>query len=570
MEESKISKKIAAGDETKMQCIRDIFLLLLMISIPAAPSYGQDSAFPIYNSHIVNPCVTPRLQNYQHLGRPGDSPLFSPHPLIDTAPRQNFLFALSDKSSSLSASSEIEADTEIARWGKGKSKNYLIPALEIAVFTLALNGVDRLIYGDSSENGNKTFSTTPSTFWSHVTDGDWVFDKDAYDVNQLGHPYQGSIYHGLARSAGLDFWKSLGYTFIGSFLWEVGGETSKPSINDQIASGIGGPFLGEPLFRIASLLLEDRSIPRFWRELGAAVVSPSTGFNRLLFGERFHPVFPSRHPALFWRFRLGWALNINISGHEANEIPYDSGTLDFSMSYGHPGKPGYGYTRPFDFFRFDVTGVSRTDPVENIMARGLLLGKEYKSGDRCQGIWGLFGSYDYISPNTFRVSSTAISGGTTMLWRLNEKNYFEGSAYVGIGYGAAGNVTNQGDRNYHYGAVPQGIVSLRLIMGDKAMFEADFREYYIDAPGSKTPPGSELIGRYSAAATIRISGRHAVGFQYLASFRDVFYPHSRDIHQRLGSFSVVYTYLSDTTFGAAEWRDKNNMRLQGRRTGATE
>ena len=30
-----------------------------------------------------------------------------------------------------------------------------------------------------------------------------------------------------------------------------------PSVNDLIASGIGGSFFGEPLFRMASLLLEN-------------------------------------------------------------------------------------------------------------------------------------------------------------------------------------------------------------------------------------------------------------------------------------------------------------------------
>ena len=42
----------------------------------------------------------------------------------------------------------------------------------------------------------------------------WVADNDPFKVNQFGHPYQGSMYHGFARSAGLDFWPSLGYTFL--------------------------------------------------------------------------------------------------------------------------------------------------------------------------------------------------------------------------------------------------------------------------------------------------------------------------------------------------------------------
>ena len=34
------------------------------------------------------------------------------------------------------------------------------------------------------------------------------FDADPFSINQIGHPYQGSIYYGLARSAGLSYWES--------------------------------------------------------------------------------------------------------------------------------------------------------------------------------------------------------------------------------------------------------------------------------------------------------------------------------------------------------------------------
>ena len=61
------------------------------------------------------------------------------------------------------------------------------------------------------------------------------------------------MYHGFARSAGFNYWESAGYTFAGSALWEIVGETTQPSINDQVASGIGGTFLGEALFRMSNL-----------------------------------------------------------------------------------------------------------------------------------------------------------------------------------------------------------------------------------------------------------------------------------------------------------------------------
>ena len=92
--------------------------------------------------------------------------------------------------------------------------------------------------------GHKVFSVTPSTAWRHLTKGPWGFDGDSFQVNQIQHPYQGAVYQGFARSAGLGFWESAAYTFLGSFLWEVAGETTKPSINDQVASGIGGSSWG--------------------------------------------------------------------------------------------------------------------------------------------------------------------------------------------------------------------------------------------------------------------------------------------------------------------------------------
>ena len=83
----------------------------------------------------------------------------------------------------------------------------------------------------------------------------WGTDRDPFNVNQLGHPYQGAMYHGFARSAGLGYWESAGYAFAGSVVWEIAGEATKPSRNDQVASGIGGTFLGEALFRMSNLVL---------------------------------------------------------------------------------------------------------------------------------------------------------------------------------------------------------------------------------------------------------------------------------------------------------------------------
>ncbi len=453
-----------------------------------------------------------------------------------------------------------EQTTRTLSWETGAGKSYLIPALEIPAFLFLLNGYDRLAYSNSVEpDGRKTYDTNLSTFWDHVVHGPWGVDTDAFNVNQFMHPYQGSMYHGFARSAGLNYWESLLYTNAGSFLWETGGETTHPSINDQIASGIGGSFFGEALFRMASLVLEgdgDGGKPGFWRELGATILSPPTGINRFAFGNRFKPVFPSHNPAAFWRLRLGVNLNSDPNDQAGSSaLNRHEATADFSMAYGLPGKPGYSYTRPFDYFHFEFSSLGNTDnPFDNVMIRGLLLGKDYEAGDSYRGIWGLYGGYDYISPHIFRVSSTSLSLGTTFQWWLSRAVALQGSALGGIGYAAAGNVTQAGERDYHYGVAPQGLLALRLILGDRAMFDLTGRAYYVTGLGGGDPNGSEAIDRLNMGLTVRIYGRHALGLQYIASSRDAQYPDRADSHQRAGTVSLVYTLLGDTRFGAVEWR----------------
>ncbi len=452
-----------------------------------------------------------------------------------------------------------ESPTLALSWDTESGKSYLIPALEIPIFILLLNGADRLIYPNLVDDGKKVYSSTLKTTWDHVYHGPWTIDTDAFAMNQFAHPYQGSIYHGFARSAGLNYWEALIYDNVGSFFWETGGETTRPSINDQIASGTGGSFFGEALFRMASRVLEGHGDkPGFWREMSAAILSPPLGINRLVFGNRFKPVFPSNDPAVSWRLRLGGSLNSHLKdkGYDSL-VNHNEATADYSIAYGLPGKPGYSYNRPFDYFHFEFSTLAKSsNPFDNIMLRGLLLGTDYESGDAYRGIWGLYGGYDYISPHVFRVSSTSASIGTTYQWWLSRTVALQGSALGGIGYAAAGNVAETGERDYHFGVAPQGLVALRFNFRDKVMFDLTERVYYISGTGGNDPGGREDINRLNMALTVRIYGRHALGFQYIASIRNAWYPDRPSSHQSLGTYSLVYTLLGNSGFGAVEWRDE--------------
>lgn len=73
-------------------------------------------------------------------------------------------------------------------------KSYVLPAAEIVGFDFLLNRFNR---HTSSE-----YATSFSSIRRKLR-GSWVTDNDPFNVNQLGHPYQGAMYPNFARPVGL-------------------------------------------------------------------------------------------------------------------------------------------------------------------------------------------------------------------------------------------------------------------------------------------------------------------------------------------------------------------------------
>jgi hypothetical protein len=130
----------------------------------------------------------------------------------------------------------------------------------------------------------------------------------------------------------------------------------------------------------------------------------------------------------------------------------------------------------------------------------------------------------------------------------------------GLGFGAAGTAGDPDERDYHYGLVPQGLVGLRLIFGDRALLETTGRGYLVagtgEGGGVRTSDfGGEVIGRASLGVTVRLFGPHAIGLQLLVSSRDTHFPGGGlRRSQSIETITLAYTVLGPTRFGAVEWR----------------
>jgi hypothetical protein len=415
-------------------------------------------------------------------------------------------------------------------------KSYVLPAVEIVAMDLALN----LAGGRLLEPAD--YRVTPGSIRRNLR-GPWVVDEDPFQINQFGHPYQGAMYHGIARSNGLGYWPSALYTFTASALWEIAGESTPPSRNDQIASGIAGSFLGEPLFRIARLLL-DRSDdrPGVWRKLGSVLASPPTGINHLLVGAPAGSTDVDAVPSSDIRVQIGASATPAGSTSALERL---QPRLALSMDYGYPGSASYRHERPFDYFRIE-SSVSSSG-LKQLSTRGLIAGRDY-GGQSVGGVWGLYGVYDYLAPADFRFSSTAFSVGTTLQASGGGPLVVQGSALVGGGYVATRSEVQTNARGYHYGAAPQGLLNLRLILGRRAALDLTTRQYYVSTVGGFGTGEPDFIAVGDASLAFRIFRKHALNLTYQLAGQN-----SRLLslpNQARSTVGVFYTFLGSGGFGA--------------------
>ena len=233
--------------------------------------------------------------------------------------------------------------------------------------------------------------TSPSlgTWWENIRGG-WEWDPNMIRVNHLEHPWAGAAYFNSARANGLTFWASAPMALAGSLMWELFGESKRPSTNDLLSTSLTGVSLGEPLRRLSLMIVDEESsgLDRLWREVAAFLVNPGLGLNRVSRGQswsrRQNP--PGRHPEAL---RGGAALGLR---HLARSDGHAFGTplLALALEYGDPF--AVGERGPFSSFSGSMEFVgSSPDGLGWLNARGLLVG--FGAGDRATS--GLFMEFDY-------------------------------------------------------------------------------------------------------------------------------------------------------------------------------
>ncbi len=83
-------------------------------------------------------------------------------------------------------------------------------------------GIDFSIWGYNRYIAKESWAKISIQSFRNNIEHGWVLDEDGFDVNQFGHPYQGSLVFTAARAQGLNFWQSIPYPILSSFIWEIG------------------------------------------------------------------------------------------------------------------------------------------------------------------------------------------------------------------------------------------------------------------------------------------------------------------------------------------------------------
>lgn len=220
----------------------------------------------------------------------------------------------------------------------------------------------------------------------------WVWDRDDFLVNHVGHPYHGSYYFDVGRSNGLSFYPSTLMNMAGSISWELFCENEIPSRNDFITTTVGGAALGE-MFHKLYLVASQASFPL------AFLISPMDGLNR----SRLRAV-RERHPP---KTVCSLALGVQEPGvNDPDDFPVALSS-EIDIEYGNP----YGADSRIPYQSFEqrwLFGASLDSYRFGFFSDGFLRSWALADDDRRRTSAGISLHYDALLEPDFVFSANSV------------------------------------------------------------------------------------------------------------------------------------------------------------------
>jgi hypothetical protein len=371
------------------------------------------------------------------------------------------------------------------------------------------------------------------SWWANLRSG-FAWDDDVFGVNQLAHPYHGSLYFNSARSSGYGFWGSTPFVVAGSLTWELFTENIRPSTNDLINTTLGGIALGEVSYRMYALLSSRRTPGR---QLGALVVSPISGAQALIHDPNRGRPFqgPESNAALVTVGRR----------REAGSSPGvpDGNRLFVGLTFQYGSVFDQSARRPYDAFEFRL----QLSPNENVVlthasVSGLLARRQLARSSSSHLLVGLFQHYDYDDLPLAKSGSQSLSGALLYRQRAGRRTHVDLGLHgelVPLGAVSSDNGLVR-RRDYDFGPGVGGRMSATLRRDGRELVRLDGRTIWMHS--LYAAEADHMIATVRLAAAVPLGRMVSVGGDIAHTSRRSWYPGQPSVARNLRQFRVHLTW----------------------------
>ena len=448
------------------------------------------------------------------------------------------------------AAPALAQDTEID-WSTGtksaladtsliKPRNFWRATGEVVGVNLLIWSFDRYI----REGGENPVFRVGFDSWSENLEAGWNWDDNNFATNQFSHPYHGSLYFNAARSNGYNYWESIPFTFAGSWMWEYLHEVHHPSLNDWVATSIGGTFLGEVFHRLSATIWDntDTGGSRNWREVGGFLVNPMGGVNRMIDGD-WGRQFANPEDRLPKNFRSRMDIGLRTRGE--NQI-WETDTTDVfiefdfeygDMFFGDMGKPFSSFDFQMQMNFGDKTAIGR------IEGSGNLAGMFLKETPSASHILGAFHRYDYVNTNAIEFGAQIILAGLHSRFETDAGVELRTKVELGpilLG-GSSSDYLSVSGRSYDYGPGTAARFVAAFRRGGWDYLRASHGQYWIHSISGNRADHHLSITKLRLAVPIKYN--IGISGEYILYLADRIYEAYPDVSQRTPQTKLAISWI---------------------------
>ena len=334
--------------------------------------------------------------------------------------------------------------------------------------------------------------------WKSVKDNlhtGFMWDNDGFRTNMFNHPAHGSFSYNSTRYYGMNYSENIPYCLANSLIWELFLEIEPPSINDLIASTIGGLAIGEATHRIANSMnvSSSRGFYRVSKEIGSFLITPTESIQRLLTCDLWKVKQKSDvYKLIPVKFQVGTGVGY-FSDKSGFSKKRSRMTIVFNADYNDPFK--LHKCKPFDYFNLHTTINFFSDQpfLNKLNIEAIIYGKNIELNNDNRILLGIFQHYDYFDTDTISGSSAIVpykisvpaSYGLGVLFKSQSDDndvFFSSGLHLNavlIGAGLTDHY-HLGKRNYNFGAGFSGKYFSSLLYKDKVKFNFDLQYFKLN------------------------------------------------------------------------------------------